>query len=71
MSNEVDVYCVVQYDRWISLLVAGALGGGGAAPSLYPQALAMFTTAGVQQWLFQAQSRVGKSSPVVFCHSLT
>ena len=35
--------------------VAGALGAGAAAPSLHPQALAMFTAADVQQWLSQAQ----------------
>ncbi len=35
--------------------VAGALGAGAAAPSLHPQALAMFTAADVQQWLAQAQ----------------
>ena len=35
--------------------VAGALGNVAAAPSLSPQALAMFTTADVRQWLTQAQ----------------
>ena len=35
--------------------VAGALGNAAAAPSLSPQALAMFTTADVQKWLIQAQ----------------
>ena len=35
--------------------VAGAIGGGEAAPSAYPQVLAMFTAADVQQWLAQAQ----------------
>ena len=35
--------------------VAGALGNAAAAPSLSPQALAMFTTADVRQWLTQAQ----------------
>ena len=35
--------------------VAGALGNAAAAPSLYPQALEMFTAADVQQWLTQAQ----------------
>ena len=35
--------------------VAGALGNAAAAPTLHPQALAMFTTADVQKWLFQAQ----------------
>jgi WD40 repeat protein len=35
--------------------VAAALGAGAAAPSLHPQALAMFTAANVQKWLAQAQ----------------
>ena len=35
--------------------VAGALGNAAAAPSLPRQALAMFTTADVRQWLTQAQ----------------
>ena len=35
--------------------VAGAIGGGAAAPSLHPQALAAFTAADVQQWLTQVQ----------------
>ncbi len=35
--------------------VAGALGNAAAAPSLSRQALAMFTTADVRQWLTQAQ----------------
>ena len=35
--------------------VAGALGNAAGAPSLYPQALEMFTSADVQQWLTQAQ----------------
>ena len=35
--------------------VAGALGNAAAAPSLYPQALEMFTAADVHQWLTQAQ----------------
>ena len=35
--------------------VAGALGNAAAAPSLYPQALEMFTSADVHQWLTQAQ----------------
>ena len=35
--------------------VAGALGNAAAAPSLYPQALEMFTAADVRQWLTQAQ----------------
>ena len=35
--------------------VAGALGNAAAAPSLSRQALAMFTTADVRQWLAQAQ----------------
>ena len=36
--------------------VAGALGDVAAAPSLHPQALAMFTAADVGQWLVQAQT---------------
>ena len=35
--------------------VAGALGTAAAAPSLHPQALALFTAADVQQWLSQAE----------------
>ena len=35
--------------------VAGALGNAAAAPSLHPQALAMFTAADVRQWLSQAR----------------
>ena len=35
--------------------VAGALGNAAAAPSLHPQALEMFTSADVHQWLTQAQ----------------
>ena len=35
--------------------VAGALGTAAAAPSLHPQALAMFTAADVQQWLSEAE----------------
>ena len=35
--------------------VAGALGNAAAAPSLHPQALAMFTPVDVQKWLTQAQ----------------
>ena len=35
--------------------VAAAVGGGGAAPSLHPQVLAMFTAAEVQQWLSETQ----------------
>ena len=35
--------------------VAGALGTAAAAPSLHPQALAMFTATDVQQWLSEAQ----------------
>ena len=35
--------------------VAGALGAGGAAPSLHPQTLALFTAADVQKWITQAQ----------------
>ena len=37
------------------VLVAGAFGGEAAAPSLYPQALELLTTADVRQWLSQAQ----------------
>ena len=37
------------------VLVAGALGTTAAAPSLYPQALEMFTAAEVKQWLSAAQ----------------
>ena len=37
------------------VLVAGALGNAAAAPSAYPQALALLTAKDVQQWLFQAQ----------------
>ena len=37
------------------VLVAGAFEGGAAAPVLHPEALEMFTTAEVQQWLSQAQ----------------
>ncbi|MCY3742210.1 MAG: dockerin type I domain-containing protein [Candidatus Poribacteria bacterium] len=36
-------------------LVAGALGTTAAAPSLYPEALEMFTAAEVKQWLSTAQ----------------
>ena len=36
--------------------VAGALGDVAAAPSLHPQALAMFTATDVGQWLVQAQT---------------
>ena len=36
--------------------VAGALGDVAAAPSLHPQALAMFTAADVGRWLAQAQT---------------
>ena len=36
--------------------VAGALGNAAAAPSLHPQALAMFTAADVRQWLSEAES---------------
>ena len=36
--------------------VAGALGNATAAPSLHPQALAMFTAADVQKWLSQTAS---------------
>ena len=35
--------------------VAGALGAGGAAPSIHPQTLAPFTAADVQKWITQAQ----------------
>ena len=35
--------------------VAGALGNAAAAPSLSPEAFAMFTTADVRKWLTQAQ----------------
>ena len=35
--------------------VAGALGNVAAAPTLHPQALAMFTAADLQKWLSQAQ----------------
>ena len=35
--------------------VAGALGNAAAAPSAYPQALAMFTAADVEKWLSQAR----------------
>ncbi|MDE0401755.1 MAG: T9SS type A sorting domain-containing protein, partial [Candidatus Poribacteria bacterium] len=35
--------------------VAGELGNAAAAPSLHPQALAMFTAADVQKWIAQAQ----------------
>jgi len=35
--------------------VAGALGNTAAAPSLSPEAFALFTTANVRQWLTQAQ----------------
>ena len=35
--------------------VAGALGNAAAAPSLSPQALAMFTATDVRKWLTQAQ----------------
>ena len=38
------------------VMVAGALGNAAAAPALHPQVLLMFTAAGVQQWLSQAQS---------------
>ena len=38
------------------VLVAGALGTSAAAPLLYPDALEMFTTADVHQWLSQAQN---------------
>ncbi len=37
------------------VLVAGALGDGAGAPSIHPEALEMFTTTDVQQWLRQAQ----------------
>ncbi len=37
------------------VLVAGALGDAAAAPSLYPQALRLFTAVDIQQWLSQAQ----------------
>ena len=37
------------------VLVAGALGNVAAAPSAYPQALALLTAKDVRQWLFQAQ----------------
>ena len=37
------------------VLVAGALGNAAAAPSAYPQALALLTAKDVQQWLSQAQ----------------
>ena len=36
-------------------LVAGAIGIDGAAPSLHPQSLNMFTSVDVQKWLTQAQ----------------
>ncbi len=36
------------------VLVAGALGDGTGAPSVHPEALAIFTTANVEQWLLQA-----------------
>ncbi len=36
-------------------IVAGALGTTAAAPSLYPEALEMFTAAEVKQWLSAAQ----------------
>ena len=35
--------------------VAGAISTAAAAPSLHPQALAMFTAADVQKWIAQAQ----------------
>ena len=37
------------------VLVAGVIGTATTAPSVHLQALAMFTTADVQLWLFQAQ----------------
>ena len=37
------------------VLVASEFGGEAAAPSLYPQALELLTTADVRQWLSQAQ----------------
>ena len=37
------------------VLVAGALGDAAAAPSLYPQALRLFTALDIQQWLSQAR----------------
>ena len=37
------------------VLVAGALGNAAAAPSAYPQALALLTAKDVQQWFTQAQ----------------
>ena len=35
--------------------VAGAIGGGGAAPTLHPQVLGAFSASDVQHWLTQAQ----------------
>ena len=37
------------------VIVAGAIDGGAAAPSAYPQALTMLNAADVKQWLSQAQ----------------
>ena len=37
------------------VLVAGAFGGGAAAPTFHSEALEVFTAADVQQWISQAQ----------------
>ena len=50
--------------------VAGAFGEVAAAPSLHPQALAMFTAADVQQWLSQAEQLAPDRCNVAKGHSL-
>jgi len=54
-QNTVDVNADDVVDIRDLVKVAGALGTAAAAPSLHPQALAMFTTVDVQQWLSEAR----------------
>ena len=54
-QNNADVNADGIVDIVDLVLVAGAIENGAAAPSMYPQALEMLTSADVRQWLSQAQ----------------
>ena len=54
-QNSADVNADGIVDIVDLVLVAGAIENGAAAPSMYPQALEMLTSADVRQWISQAQ----------------
>ena len=54
-QNSADVNADGIVDIVDLVLAAGAIENGAAAPSVYPQALEMLTSAEVRQWLSQAQ----------------